>query len=504
MCLHMTNRVEAAAEAADEQSQFGTLFIRGAAALAVRHVSVRAATVLGTVVLARLLSPSDFGVYAIVLFLIGAFYAVGDIGLGAALIQQRHEPTESQIRVAFTVQFALTLVGTSVLFLAAPAISHAYGLPSRYENVFRLLAAALLIGVLRMPPTLRLERRLQFAAVARAESAYSVIFQATAVLSAFVGLGALSVVVGALAGTLASVALLQMSSPWRPRLSWSTTLAKELLAFGLPYQTSTIISFIKDAVNPVFIGLLAGTAAVGYVSLASTAISYTVMLSWILNRLLFPSFARLRDDPERLARLLQRTIRWNVFVAVGLGVALLAAPEEWITLLFGLEWRPAASLLPWLAVGVPLAAAGAPGLAVMNAMRRPDLTLRFTILWTAMTWALTVPMVTSLGWWGYGPANTLVQLTAPLFLVTITRLLPVSLAKDVAVAIAAAVSGLAFAVATRAVLDWREPLAAAVSVLGSLGIYLVVWFGLQRSAATQDLRRAWEVVAGQGPALWLR
>ncbi|GIW19966.1 MAG: lipopolysaccharide biosynthesis protein [Chloroflexota bacterium] len=490
----MSDRGQPLAERSELSPQFGTLFMRGAVALAVRHVSVRAATIIGTVLLARLLSPSDFGVYAIVVFVIGAFSAIGDVGLGAALIQQRQEPAENQIRVAFTAQFVITLLGALALFLAAPAISRSYGLPSGHQDVFRLLAIVLLIGVLRMPPTLKLERKLAFTAVARAESAYSVVFQGLAVVSAVAGLGALSVVIGALAGTLVSVVLLHLSSPWRPRLSWSTAVVKDLLAFGLPYQGSVILSFVKDAVNPVFIGLLAGTTAVGYVSLATTAVGYTVMLSWILNRLLFPSFARLRHEPERLGRLLQRTIRWNVFAAVGLAVVLLAAPEEWITLLFGERWRPAASLLPWLGVAVPLAAAGSPGLAVMNALRRPDLTLRFTLLWVAMTWILTVPLVSILGWWGYGPANALVQLSAPLFFAALKSLVPVPLARDMATAVAAATAALAFAMLARVALGGNEPMASATGVVVALAGYLAIWLLLQRSTAVQDLGRAWALV----------
>jgi teichuronic acid exporter len=475
-------------------ARFRELFIQGAVALAVRQIMVRLVTLAGTIALARLLEPADFGIYSIVVFLLGAFYAIGDVGLGAALIQQHQEPCELQLRVAFTGQLMLGLLGGVGLALGAPLLASAYGLSDRYADVFRLLACALVVGALRITPTLRLERQLAFPAIAKAEAAYSIVFQLVTVASALMGLGALSVAAGALLATVTSVALLYHACPWRPRLAWSFPVLRDLLSFGLLYQSSTIVSFAKDAVNPVFIGMLVGTTAVGYVSLASTAIGYTLMLPWILNRLLFSSFSRLRDDPERLARVVERVIRWNLFIAVGLGVVLLAAADGWIVLLFGPQWRPAASLLPWLGLAIPLAAASAPGLALMNAYRRADLTLRFTLLWMALTWVFTVPFVLTLGWWGYGPANALVQLTGPIFLAAARRLLPFRLARDLSATVAAAALalGIVWGLRTAFTVDGLSGTLAAGAV--ALGVYLVTWFAFERNNAIQDIRDTWRVV----------
>ncbi len=390
----------------------GGRLMSGAATLAFREVLVRIFQIGGAVILARLLTPADFGVYAIVAFGVSALTVVGDLGLAPALIQQAAEPSEREYRVVFTVQMGIAIVAVLAASLVSPWVAAAFGLPSKAVIVAVSLAAAFLVSALRVVPAARLERHLQFGPLATGEVAQVVVFEAVAVAGAVAGLGYLTFGPAALAGSLANVAAVMIRAPWLPGLAWDRQLASRLLRFGLPYQGGAVVSFVKDAVNPLFLGLFVGAVVVGYVNWATQLISYPVLLVTLLSRLYFPAFARLSDRPDQMKRLAEAIARWSLVVATGLMVAYLAAGSGWTTIIFGAKWLPALPLVGWLAFSVPAAAAATVAMAALNAVGRSRETFAFAVLWMVLTWLLTVPLVAGLGWIGFGPANVGVTLTA--------------------------------------------------------------------------------------------
>src|SRR5207237_9196622 len=100
-----------------------TLAIRGAGAMLFRQGALTMLTVAGNVVLARILSPADFGLYAVVGAVVNFFNMVGDVGLGAALIQQADEPSEGQLRSVFTVQQMVACLVGLVVVAVSPLIA---------------------------------------------------------------------------------------------------------------------------------------------------------------------------------------------------------------------------------------------------------------------------------------------------------------------------------------------------------------------------------------------
>ncbi|WP_276959361.1 oligosaccharide flippase family protein, partial [Allomeiothermus silvanus] len=117
---------------------------RSATALAVRQVLVQGLNVLGGILLARLLTPAEFGLYAIVTFLLAFLVAFGGTGLAASLIRQPNEPDELDYRSVYTVQQIIVVTLVVALWIIAPWISRAYRLPLDAAWIFRLVALSLL------------------------------------------------------------------------------------------------------------------------------------------------------------------------------------------------------------------------------------------------------------------------------------------------------------------------------------------------------------------------
>jgi O-antigen/teichoic acid export membrane protein len=472
--------------------------IVGGAALVLRQGVVKGVAIVGGVILARILTPAAFGTYAIVVFVVAAFSLVGDMGLGAALIQQESEPTDHNYRVVFTIQLMVFGGASAAIMVFGPWIAGRFGLSSDGIWLMRILAIGLLVSALRALPSVRLERHLAFGRLAFAEAAQAIVFQVVAVTAAVLGLGVVSFGVAALGGTITATLIVNVIAPWRPGLAWDPADVRKFLRFGLPYQGVGVLSFIKDAANPLFIGIVAGVAAVGFINWATIIVGYPLLISTILSRLYFPAFSRLRSRPERASAFGAAVIRWNVFIAVGLIVPFLPCASYWTSVVFGSQWLPAVPLLYLLAIAIPIAAATTVGLGILNATGRSGTALGFAALWMGTTWLFTVPAVLTVGWVGFGIANAIVTLTAaPLFFRAVERDVPIRSVAGVLPGVAA--GGLT--IASGSYLGSLRPVGLESAVLiGSVCLagYIVGWLFLCRHSVRSDISLLRSLVAHPG------
>jgi O-antigen/teichoic acid export membrane protein len=482
-----TNHAEAPVIAEPAEVDYRRRAVVGGVALVLRQSVVKGVAIVGGVVLARILTPEIFGTYAIVVFVVTTFSLVGDMGLGAALIQQPSEPTDHNYRVVFTIQLVVFGSASAAILVIGPWIAAGFGISPDGILLMRLLAIGLMVSALRTLPAVRLERHLEFGRLVLAEAAQAIVFQVVAVAAALSGLGVVSFGIAAVAGTAAATVLVNVVAPWRPGLAWDWNDARGFLRFGLPYQAIGVVSFIKDAVNPLFIGVIAGVAAVGFINWATVIIGYPLLISTILTRLYFPAFSRLRSRPQMASAFGGAVIRWSVFIAVGLTVPFLPAAGFWTTLVFGSQWLPAVPLLYLQSIAIPFAAAAAVGLGILNATGRSGIALGFASVWMGATWLFTIPAVLTVGWVGFGVANAIVTLTtAPFFYRMVERGMPV---KSMSGLLPGLVTG-GLAVACGVALATTRPVDLAFAVqTGTLCLagYVAGWLVLCRSSVRGDM-----------------
>ena len=142
--------------------------------MGVRQVLVQGLNLAGAILLARILSPAEFGMFAIITFILSFLLAFGDAGLGASLIRESNEPAEEDYRAVFTAQQALVLGAVVISWVAAPSAARAYGLPVADAWLLRLVALSLLFTSLQVIPSIRLERHLRFDKLAIVETGMAV------------------------------------------------------------------------------------------------------------------------------------------------------------------------------------------------------------------------------------------------------------------------------------------------------------------------------------------
>jgi len=330
----------------------GSLGTTAVIQLVVRAFATRGITLVGTVALARLLSPAEFGVFATVTVFVTFLSIIGDFGIGASLIQQEHEPTDVELSTAIVAQIAMwgTIVG--VIWLTAGFLTNIRpDLPSDSPALVRVLAPSLLLVALRLVPTLMLTRVLRFGPLAAVEVGQQAVYFGIAVVLAVQGYGVWSFAYATLVqGAFATVAVNLIWRRW-VGLRFDRRVARRLLGFGLGFQLAHIVGWARDAIVPVFGGLAGGLDAVGYLGFAWRNGQLVTAVEQIVQRVTFPAFSRLQRDLNRQA---QMTLLANELVILAVasiqGWIIVAAPRL-VPLLFSQKWIPAVVPLQLVCIG---------------------------------------------------------------------------------------------------------------------------------------------------------
>ncbi len=389
----------------------GRRTLQGATALGIRQVVAQSLNVLGAVLLARLLTPAEFGIFAIVVFLRTFLLAFGDAGLAASLIREPREPAEVEYRAVFAFQQILVVAICAVFWVLSPIVAHLYHLPDSEAWLFRLVALSLLCTSFQVIPTVRLERNLIYGKLAFIEIAMAAVFNGSAVGLAWIGWGAMSFGVALLARSLVGAVLANVVSPWRMGWSLSWKKVKPHLRFGLPYQGITFVSLLKDSIGPLYIGVLLGAAQMGYVSWASTFAAWPVLAIAVFQRVYLSAFSRMQNHPGSLARFVERSIQaTNAIVAPG-AILVLVFAVPITRIVFGEKWLVALPLFYLFWSGSLFAPTFIPLVSLLNALGRSRLTFLFALFWMAGTWVLGVPFIWLWGPLGYAAAVLVVNLS---------------------------------------------------------------------------------------------
>jgi O-antigen/teichoic acid export membrane protein len=375
--------------------------VRSVVALGIRQVFNQGMAFAGGIMLARLLSPSEFGLYAIVTFLLTFLVAFGDVGFAASLVRQPEEPAEEDYRAIFTVQQILVLAVITLFWIGAPWVANLYHLPPHNRWVFRLLALSLFCTSFQVVPSARLERALLFEKLAMVEVAMSFVFYSTAVVLAWRGVGALSFAIAILARSFTGAILINCVSPWRLGWRWDWERARAHLKFGIFYQGIQLIALLTSSFTPFFIGLLLGTKSVGYINWAQMVSGYAVIGLMMLQRVYLPA----------LSRFVEQVIRAANTVAAPVAVLTLVLIEPLTRFVFGPKWLPAVPLfyLLWSTnIFVPTAT---PLFALLNAFGHSRTAFKFALAVMLGTWVLGIPLTLQLGIIGFGIAAVLVNIS---------------------------------------------------------------------------------------------
>lgn len=323
-------------------AEVARLAARGGIRLLARTIAIRVITLLGTIVLARLLSPADYGAYVVVGGLLTLAALVGDAGFGAVLIQQRTPPTNAEIATAWSLQLGASVLALAVVWALAPTLAGMIPeLPGDGATYIRWFALVLPIAALRGLPSVLLEREFRYGAIATAEVLGQLALYVTAIALAASGAGAWSFVPAALAQAGIGAIVVNVARGMPALAPFDRRAARRLFRYGLAFQAANGLAWSRDGLAAPAVGVAAGTAAAGLVGLGLRFGTLLSGVEEVVGRVAFPALSRLRDDPVAFRRALAEIATATAIVVVPGLLWFAAASPTLVPLLLGDGWGDA-------------------------------------------------------------------------------------------------------------------------------------------------------------------
>jgi lipopolysaccharide exporter len=343
-----------------------------------------------TLVLAHLIAPSAFGVFALASIAILVIDTVQHGGVGAAIIYRAPHEGESQDASAFAFSLASSIVLAAVAIAVAPLFASLLHTPGS-AAVLQALAPLVVLRGAGVVPAAILERKLDFAARARAELSAGIAQVAVALVLALLGAGVWSLVGGQLAANAVQTAALWRLVSWRPRLrDVRLGVVRELVAYGRFVSLGNLLALVNGALDTAVVARLLGAQAVGYYSVGyKLADMPTNVIGYVVGRVMFPAYARLQDDTAAFRRAFLQNLERVALLVLPASVLLFVAADPIVDGLLGEQWHAVIAPLRILAVYGVARGFAAPCGSVFQAAGRPQL----VALWSLPHALLVVPLL---------------------------------------------------------------------------------------------------------------
>jgi O-antigen/teichoic acid export membrane protein len=310
--------------------------------------------ILVLILLTRSLTPADFGLVTAALVVVNFALNFSQVGLGPALVQRpvlepRHTST------AFLASTAFGLLLTGIMWLAAPLVAQFFRMPDLTPIVRALAITFAISGIATVPESL-LQRALRFRLIANRDLvAYAVSWLGIGVGLAFLGCGAWSLVVAQLTHTTIRTTILLGASPsfLTGRPTWRSFV--ELMEYGVGQSITRMGVILANQADNLVVGRWLGPVSLGIYSRAYQLMQVpTGLVADVLDKVLFPTMARVQDDPSRLASAYLRSTAALVLVMLPIGVVAAVLAPELVAVAFGDRWHALVPPFQVLALGMML------------------------------------------------------------------------------------------------------------------------------------------------------
>jgi len=388
------------------RKSLGRRVIAGVGWTFIGATTVRAMQFLVTIVLARLLAPDAFGLFALGTMIITALTLFRDLGFGQALIYHKTDVQKN----AETTFLLSAIFGTSawaMIFFTSPLIAKAFGGPALIWPL-RVMCFSVVLSSLSTVPSVLLEKELEFKRRALPELIMGLTYAIVSIALAYKGYGVWSLVIGHVASTAMASATAWTVAKWKPVVSFHKESAKRTLSYGKPLMAATVLFLTFFYIDHAAIGRWLGVTALGYYSLAYTICNLPATnITHVVNKVMFPTYSKLNDDLAALRLAYTGTVKSISMLSFPIAIWLALVANDFVIGFFGDKWGPAIPIFRVLAFYGMFRSVGATAGNIFLAMGQPKWVFRLNCLQLAIAVPLVYPAIMKFGTVGVAVLFTL-------------------------------------------------------------------------------------------------
>lgn len=359
----------------------------------IERFSVQGVQLLVMLVMARLLSPEEFGLIGMLAIFIAISQSFIDSGFANALIRKL-DRTEVDYSTVFYFNIVVGLICYLILFFAAPFIANFYEQPILVP-LTRVLAVNLIVNSLTVVQRAKFTAEVDFKTQAKASFVAVIVSGIIGIWMAYRGYGVWSLAVQQVVNAGISMIALWFMAHWRPKWAYSWQSFRELFSFGSKLLLSGLIDTTYRNLYLIVIGKVFTPTDLGYFTQAQKLSEFpSSNLTGVLQRVTYPILSNIQDEDERLRLVYRQYLKLSAFVIFPLMIGLASLAEPAIKLILGEKWLPAVPLLQLLCLSMMWYPIHSINLNLLQVKGRSDLFLRLEIIKKVIgvtVMALTIP-----------------------------------------------------------------------------------------------------------------
>lgn len=368
--------------------------VKGVFWSSVERFSVQGIQFLVMIIMARLLTPKDYGLVGMVAIFIAVAQSLVDSGFSQALIRKQNR-TETDNSTVFYFNIVVGVLLYFILFAIAPWVADFYDTPE-LTALMRVVCLSVVFNSFVVVQRALLTVNIDFKTQAKASLTAAIVSGVVGIGMAYSGFSYWAIVAQQLVNLGLNTLLLWIFAHWRPRWTYSWNSFRELFTFGSKLMASGLLDVVYRNMYLLVIGKVFTASSLGYYTRASQFAEFpSSNLTSIMQRVTYPVLCQIQNDDERLALIYRRFLRVSAFLIFPLLAGLSAVAEPFILLLLKEQWLFASTLLQIICFGMMWYPIHAINLNLLQVKGRSDLFLKLEVIKKIMAiiiLCITVPM----------------------------------------------------------------------------------------------------------------
>lgn len=345
----------------------------------VERFSVQGVQFVIMIVMARLLTPYDYGIIGMLAIFIAVAQSLIDSGFSQALIRKQ-DRTDVDNNTVFYFNIVVSALLYLILYVSAPFVADFYDTP-QLCSVMRVVCLGIVFNSFAVVQRALLTIRIDFKTQAKAALTAAAISGIVGIVMAWHGLGVWSLVVQQLLNLGVNTGLLWLLSKWRPRLVYSWLSFHELFAFGSKLLASGLLDTVYRNIYPIVIGKLFSASSLGHYTRAHQFSEFpSSNVTGIIQRVTYPVLCEIQNDDVRLANIYRKFLKLSAFVIFPLMAGLAAVAEPFVNIMLGSQWGFCGQLLQVICFSMMWYPVHSINLNLLQVKGRSDLFLRLEVI----------------------------------------------------------------------------------------------------------------------------
>lgn len=375
----------------------------------------RLSRVISFIIMARILQPKDFGIFAIVTMCLGILDILTSLGFEVSLIQKKDEISEIYLNTAWTTNVIRGVIIWLIMFILAPYIALFFKIPQS-TNVIKIAGLCAFLNGFTNIGTLFFFKEMDFRKKVYMDVTGNLIYVIVSVTFAYRLRNVWALLLGYIGMTLSGLLISYLLHPYRPKIMFDLTKAKEMFNFGKWILGLNVTRYFSSLIDEGFVGKIMEPIFLGFYNKAKTVAYLPLSFVYqVISKVTFPVYSKLQDIPEEVQKKFYQIFYFTLSIIILFNLILFITVEDLIKILLGDRWLPMVEPLKILLFVIIFKAILEISYPLFKGLGKPDSEFKFDLLQVIIYFMTLYPLIKFFGMKGAAISSFLCSFIVAIF-----------------------------------------------------------------------------------------